>query len=357
MSGGVDSSVAAGLLSNIGAEVIGITLRLWTPSLWNIGERYGGCCSPQDIAEAKAVCRQLGIPHYTFNLEEKFKEKVVDNFISEYLDGRTPNPCVRCNSFIKFDILFKYALALEADVLATGHYARIKKERMANGEWRMVLKKALDEKKDQSYFLYMLNQEQLSKLLFPVGDYTKVDVRALAEQFNLVTAKKEESQDICFLEGRDYREFIQERVPTEKIEKGAIQTSDGKVLGEHNGLPYYTIGQREKLGIATGQRLYVIEKNVETNTLVVGTEKENLVSECFLDSVNWCSGNVPSEVVNAAVKIRYRHGGAQAAVRALSPTEVKIKFDLPQPSATPGQSAVFYQGEDVLGGGVIARVS
>lgn len=347
MSGGVDSSAACALLHSQGYEVIGITLKLWTPMHWKEGEKYGSCCSPQDIGEAKTVCRQLGVPHYTYNMEERFKEKVVDHFVDSYLNGRTPNPCVSCNNFIKFDPLLKYAEALGADFLATGHYARIIKDH------HFYLAKAKDAFKDQSYFLYMLNQDQLSRVLFPLGDYQKQDVREIARKFNLVNAEKKESQDICFLEGRDYREFIKEQT-SQPIKKGAIQTQDGKILGEHLGLPFYTIGQREKLGVATGERLYVIDKDSKTNTLIVGKESENLKNECRVHSVNWCLGQIPNAAARALVKVRYRHAGILATISAVSPQEAKIVFDQEVSSITPGQSAVFYDGETVLGGGIIA---
>jgi tRNA-specific 2-thiouridylase len=347
LSGGVDSSVAAALLHRQGYEVIGITLKLWTPSPWAEGEKFGGCCSPADIADAQNVCRQLGIPHYTFNLEEKFKEKVVDNFVSEYIDGRTPNPCVRCNAFIKFDVLLKYAVALEADALATGHYARIFKE----GD-TFKLAKAVDPSKDQSYFLYMLTQAQLSKLLFPLGGYDKTQVRAIAGEMGLCVAGKADSMDVCFLEGRSYRDFLNERAPEDAFRKGPIRTRDGQTLGEHQGLPFYTIGQRGNLGVSAGHRLYVIEKESSTNTLVVGTEDENSAPACALESVSWCDEPAPEEPVRATVKIRYRSGGAEATI--VPGPEPKIVFDRPQASVTPGQSAVFYDGDVVLGGGVIA---
>ena len=357
MSGGVDSSTVAALLHQQGHEVIGITLRLWTPSPWNNGDRYGSCCSPQDVSDAKKVCQQLGIPHYTFDMEQQFKTKVVDNFISEYLEGKTPNPCVRCNSFIKFDPLLKYAVALNAEYLATGHYAQIRKTDLADHSSTDQLCKAVDFTKDQSYFLYMLNQKQLAQLLFPLGEYTKVQVRAFAEEFQLVNAKKQDSQDVCFLEGRNYREFITERVQPEQITKGPIQNTEGKVLGEHQGLAFYTIGQREKLGIAAGYPLYVVAKDTKTNTLVVGAENENLNSTCELESANWCAGSPPSESIHASVKIRYRHAGSDATLLFTSDTEAKIQFDQPQSSITPGQSAVFYNGDIVLGGGIIRKNS
>lgn len=352
MSGGVDSSVAAALLRREGYEVIGITLRLWTPSPWAEGERFGGCCSPADVADAREVCRQLGVPHYTFDMEEKFREKVVDDFVSEYLGGRTPNPCVRCNAFIKFDPLLKYAVALEADALATGHYARVSKE---GGEFR--LSKAADPSKDQSYFLYMLRQEQLSRLMFPLGGYAKDQVRKIAADEGLCVAGKEDSMDVCFLEGRSYRDFIKERVPGEAILKGPIRTRDGRTLGEHQGLAFYTIGQRGNLGVSAGQRLYVIDKDGGSNTLVVGTEEENVSRSCGLGSVSWCSSSEPEAPVRASVKIRYRHAGAGASVAPAPDGTARVDFDSPQSSVTPGQSAVFYDGDFVLGGAVISSRS
>ncbi len=351
MSGGVDSSTAAAILAQEGHEVIGITLRLWTPSPWNNGEQYGGCCSPKDIADAREVCRQLNVPHYTYDMEQKFKEKVVDNFVSEYLDGKTPNPCVRCNSFIKFDVLLKYAVALKADALATGHYARIEKR-----DDRYALLKAADFSKDQSYFLYTLRQNELSRLAFPLGSYAKTEVRTLAEKFQLATACKEDSQDVCFLEGRDYRTFLNERADPSQIKSGPIRTLDGKVLGEHKGLPFYTIGQREKLGIAVGEKLYVIAKNPEDNALIVGADNETIKDECRVKDVSWCFGP-PAGPVRASVKIRYRHPGAESTVTRTDETNAHVQFDNGQTAVTPGQSAVFYRGDEVLGGGIIERTA
>ncbi len=349
MSGGVDSSVAAALLKSEGHEVIGITLRLWAPSSWNDGDKFGSCCSPRDVADAKEVCRKLDVPHYTYNLEDKFRETVVDNFVSEYAAGRTPNPCVRCNAYVKFDVLLKYAVALNADYLATGHYAKIEK---SGGAFQ--LKKAADLTKDQSYFLYMLGQKELSRLLFPLGNFTKVQIREAAEKFGLPTARKADSQDVCFLEGRDYREFVRMRMPEKK--KGLIKTREGKILGEHEGLPFYTIGQREGLGIATGERTYVLEKDLDSNTLFVGNAEEGLSGSCVVDSVTWCN-SLDNKEVRSSVKIRYRHPGANALVKQIAPGQVKVSFDVPQAAIAMGQSAVFYDGETVLGGGVISNVS
>jgi len=346
MSGGVDSSTAAALLKAQGFQVIGITLRLWAPSEWNDGEKFGSCCSPQDIADAKEVCRKLEIPHYTMNLEDKFREAVVDNFVSEYASGRTPNPCVRCNAFVKFDTLLNYAVAMNADYLATGHYAKVDQGRLF---------KAKDAAKDQSYFLYMLGQKELPRLMFPLGDLAKTEVRRAAQEAGLPNAGKPDSQDVCFLEGRDYREFIKDRL-SQSAQKGLIKTIDGKIIGEHEGLPFYTIGQRGGLGIATGERTYVVSKEMESNTLVVGGAEETLVSSCRLKSVSWCSGHVP-EKIKASVKIRYRHPGAESQILSISPGEAQVEFAVPQASVSPGQSAVFYNGDEVLGGGVIDRVA
>ncbi len=348
MSGGVDSSVAAALLASQGHEVIGITLRLWAPSPWNNGERYGGCCSPADLADAKKVCQQVSFPHYTFDMEEKFKETVVDNFIGEYLEGRTPNPCVRCNSFIKFGVLLKHAMAFNADYLATGHYAQI-----VERDGAFHLEKAVDGMKDQSYFLYMLEQAQLAKVLFPLGGMSKAQVRELAEKFGLANAKKEDSQDVCFLEGRSYREFLSNHVEPVHFKKGLIKTKDGKVIGEHEGLPFYTIGQRGKLGVSAGQRMYVLEKDGDSNTLVIGSEEENQSAGCTLNTVTWCASEIPTEPVRASVKIRYRHPGAAATITPMGDGRAQISFDQPLASITAGQSAVFYDGDEVLGGGII----
>lgn len=346
MSGGVDSSAAAALLKAQGHEVIGITLRLWAPSEWNDGDKFGSCCSPRDIADAKDVCRKLDIPHYTMNMEDKFREAVVDDFVAEYETGRTPNPCVRCNAFVKFDTLLKYALIMNADFLATGHYARAEGGRLF---------KAKDAAKDQSYFLYMLGQRELPRLMFPLGNFTKEEVRRAAEDASLPNAGKPDSQDVCFLEGRDYREFIRDRMSA-GAKKGLIKTMDGKVIGEHAGLPFYTIGQRGGLGVATGERTYVINKETESNTLVVGGAEETLVSSCRLKSVRWCSGSAP-DTIRASVKIRYRHPGALAQISSLSSEEARIDFEVPQASAAPGQSAVFYDEDEALGGGIIDRVA
>ncbi len=346
MSGGVDSSVAAAILKSEGHEVIGITLRLWAPSAWNDGEKFGSCCSPKDIADAKEVCRTLEIPHYTYNLEQKFKETVVDNFVSEYAEGRTPNPCVRCNAFVKFDVLLKYAVALNADSLATGHYARIEK---SGDEYQ--LKKAVDWNKDQSYFLYMLGQKELSRVLFPLGGLTKTQVREAAANFGLPNCKKEDSQDVCFLEGGTVKDFLKERLG--EVKKGLIMTREGKVLGTHEGLPYYTVGQREGLGIATGERTYVLEKGMDSNTLVVGSAEESLSDSCRLDSVSWCS-DAPVTEREASVKIRYRHPGVASKIKMVTNTQAQVSFQVPQGAVSKGQSAVFYDGESVLGGGIIS---
>lgn len=358
MSGGVDSSTTASLLVQEGHEVIGITLKLWTSRRQSENGKNANvsCCALEDFLDAKKVCRLLGIPHYTFDMEKNFKEKVVDDFLSEYLQGKTPNPCVRCNQFIKFDLLLKYAMALDADYLATGHYAKIEKSESETGiEYRLC--KAADSSKDQSYFLYMLNQEQLSKLVFPLGNYRKNEVREMAKKMNLSTAEKKESQDICFLEGRNYHDFIGENVQNKVIEQGPIQMTNGKILGRHKGLPFYTIGQREKLGVAVGHPLYVIKKNIKTNTLLVGTEPENLKENCFIHSINWCSGKIPDQPIKTQVKIRYRHPGSPATVIPVAEQTIKVVFDKPESSITPGQTAVFYDGNTVLGGGTVSAES
>jgi len=351
LSGGVDSSVTCALLAREGHEVIGVTLKLWTPQAAAEGGKSGGCCSPRDIGHAREVCRQLGLPHYTLNTEEKFRRDVVDDFVSEYVSGRTPNPCVRCNAFIKFDFLLKYAAAMDADALATGHYARI----THSGD-RFELRRAADPSKDQSYFLYMLGPSQLPRLLFPVGGLEKTQVRGIAESLGLATAGKRDSQDVCFLEGRDYRDFVEERLPAGGVgaaARGPIMTADGKVVGRHDGLFRYTVGQREKLGVSLGSRHYVVKKDMPANALVLGRRDENTADSCRVGSVNWCAGSPPAENFRASVRLRYRHAGAAAEVTARDGGRAEVRFDSGQAPVTAGQSAVFYDGDVVLGGGIV----
>lgn len=348
MSGGVDSSVAAALLKEQGYEVIGISMRL-------IGyaegvERVGGCCSIDDLNDARRVCDQLDIPFYVVNLENAFREKVIDRFISEYLSGRTPNPCVLCNQRLKFEILLNKARELEANYLATGHYARIIFDDPSK---RYQLIKGIDPGKDQSYFLFTLTQEQLKSVLFPLGGMKKEEVRRLAQKYDLRVAEKVESQEICFIPDDNYSKFIQEKVSSDAVKPGDIVDSSGKVLGRHSGIHKYTIGQRKGLGISSPKPLYVTGFDLEKKHVIVGEEEGLYSISLLVDEVNWLSITRPEVNVEAKVKIRYRHDGELGVIMPDSMDGVMVEFKQPVKSITPGQAAVFYDGDIVLGGGWI----
>lgn len=342
MSGGVDSSMAAALLVEQGYEVIGIMMRLWSEG----SSATNRCCSSEAVEDGRHVCQILGIPFYLLNLEREFKEQVVDYFCAEYALGRTPNPCLACNRHIRFDILLKRALALDAAYLATGHYARIKRQ---NGQCQLL--KGVDPSKDQSYVLYMLGQEQLAHLLFPVGGYSKKEVRAMARLRRLPVAEKRESQEICFIPDNDYRRFLEERMPG--IQPGPIIDTRGKVVGQHQGLPFYTIGQRHGLGIAASEPLYVLELDPASNAIIVGPRSYLGRRELTARDVSFVAGQVPSAPLKVMAKIRYRATEAEATVTPLGEGRVKVTFAEPQRAITPGQGVVFYQDEVVLGGGII----
>ncbi len=346
MSGGVDSSMAAALLVEQGYEVIGVMMRLWAEK--GQGGSTNRCCSIEAIEDARRVCSALGIPFYLVNYEREFKAEVVDPFIAEYARGRTPNPCLACNRHIKFDLLLRRALEMGARYLATGHYARV---RRVNGHYQLL--KGRDREKDQSYVLYMLGQEELRHLLLPLGDYTKEQVRAMARERGLPVAEKVESQDLCFLADNDYRRFLQVHVP-EAIRPGPIFDTSGRIIGEHKGLPFYTIGQREGMGIAAPEALYVMEIDVTRNALVVGTKAELGRRELIATEVNYVSGRVPQEPLEITAKIRYKAIESEALLAPLDDGRARVTFARPQRDITPGQGVVFYQGEVVLGGGIIS---
>jgi len=345
MSGGVDSSVAAALLKQQGYEVTGMMLRLWSEAG---REESNRCCTPDSMAQARRVAAILDIPFYAVDVKAQFYSTVVQSFLDGYAQGLTPNPCLICNRQIKWGFLLEHARALGADFLASGHYAR---KRMTQ-DGRAQLLRAEDHAKDQSYVLHVLTQERLGQALFPVGAYSKPEIRELARNFNLPTASRAESQDLCFLAGEDYRDFLRRNAP-EIAQPGPILDRAGKTLGEHQGLAYYTIGQRKGLGIPSSVPLYVLAKEAATNTLVVGVEAELGARALTVSDVNWIAGQAPAEALRLQVKTRYTAREAWALVTPLEGGRVEVLFEQPQRDLTPGQAAVFYDGEIVLGGGLI----
>jgi len=351
MSGGVDSSVAAYLLKNQGYEVIGISLKLWDGE--GLSHKVGRtCCSFEDIRDASLVCSKLEIPFYSFNYSENFREKVVDRFAEEYFAGRTPNPCVLCNHHVKFDQLFYEAKKLGASYLATGHYARIEK----NEEGNFKLLKGIDASKDQSYVLFQLGQEHLSRLLFPVGMYTKAEIRKIAEENGLPTADKAESQDICFIPNRDHADFLEKHFKEKIPGIGNFIDRSGKILGAHKGYHAYTVGQRRGLGIGFGTRTYVVEIKPKTNEVVLGIASDLLSQGLLAIDVSWVSNLSFSEPIHCGVKIRYQKTEIPAQIFYDQKTrQAHVNFNQPSGAVAPGQAVVFYQGDQVLGGGFITR--
>jgi tRNA-specific 2-thiouridylase len=336
MSGGVDSSVTAALLQKQGMEVEGVTLKLTS----------GLCC---DIGSAQAVCLQLGIPHRMIDAQTEFYQDIVHDFIFEYQHGRTPNPCIRCNALVKFHLLLQYALANGFDFLATGHYARIEQDASSQ---LFSLKKGADAAKDQSYFLYRLSQEQLAHMLFPLGILRKSEVRSLAREMRLPAAERPESQEICFVPDNDYRSFLKEHAP-QTCEPGDMVLVDGTIVGRHEGIAFFTIGQRRGLTYAAGERRYVVKIEPDTKRVVLGTQTDLLTSELRVSDPHFIPFSALTSPLKALVKIRYRSPFASATIEAVAPAGLRVVFEQPVSGVCPGQAAVFYDGDTVLGGGII----
>jgi tRNA-uridine 2-sulfurtransferase len=345
MSGGVDSSVVAALLASQGYEVIGMMMRLWSEPGRQGTNR---CCTPDSMAQARQVARSLDIPFYAVDAQGVFHDTVVSYFQDGYAHGTTPNPCLVCNRHIRWEFLLNQALALGAQFMATGHYARLR--RNVGGSTELLC--ALDGHKDQSYVLHVLGQEQLKHALFPLGEYTKPQVRKLAQDFNLPVAERPESQDLCFLGDGDYRDFLLRNRP-EIRKPGRIINRQGETIGEHQGLAFYTIGQRKGLGLSSPVPLYVIDKDPEQNALVVGPKDELGSSELVAVNVNWVSGSPPEYSIRTRVKIRYKAQEVWGTVTPLDLARVRVRFEAPLRDITPGQAAVFYDGDVCLGGGII----
>jgi tRNA-specific 2-thiouridylase len=348
MSGGVDSSVTAALLKKEGHDVIGVTMFLHSPAGNSNNDKPP---LPDAVTDARKVAEKLGIPHHVIDLRDDFSRIVITDFCREYGCGRTPNPCVLCNRDIKFGKLWEKAKELGAGYLATGHYARVVKDKNSG---KFLLKKGKDKLKDQSYFLCRLIQEQLAHTLFPLGGMTKVEARQIAKEMDLPAAARPESQEICFIKGDDYATFLKEQLHQE-IKPGPIFDSLGNILGKHRGIPFYTIGQRKGLGIAATISLYVTSIDVERNAIIVGTREGTYSNGLVADNFNWISGEWPELPAKMIAAIRYRHPGVEAIVNSQDKTGVSIKFAEPQMAVTPGQTVVFYDGDTVTGGGTIIK--
>lgn len=348
MSGGVDSSVAAWLLKEQGYDVIGVTMQIWQDEEETVQEENGGCCGLSAVDDARRVAAKLEIPYYVMNFKEQFRHSVIDYFVDEYTNGRTPNPCIACNRYVKWESLLKRSLDIGADCIATGHYARV--EQLANGRWS--LRTSATARKDQTYALYNLTQEQLARTLMPVGAYTKEEIRQMALDLQLPVASKPDSQDICFVPDGDYASFI-EKTACRRFPEGNFVLSDGTVVGRHKGIIHYTVGQRKGLGLSLGHPVFVLEIRPDTNEVVVGTGEESMSRYVLADHLNFMSVPDLTEPVRLFAKIRYNHRGAWCQVEKTGDDQILCTFDEPVRAITPGQAVVLYDGEYVFGGGTI----
>lgn len=349
MSGGVDSSVAAYLLKEQGYEVVGVTMQIWQEEDQTTQEENGGCCGLSAVDDARRVAWDLDIPYYVMNFRKEFQENVIDYFVDEYIQGRTPNPCIACNRYVKWESLLKRSLDIGADYIATGHYAQI--EQLPNG--RYSLKKSVTAAKDQTYALYNLTQHQLSHTLMPVGQYSKDEIRAIADKIPLRVANKPDSQEICFIPDHDYAGFIEEYSGKE-LEEGNFVDLDGNILGRHKGITHYTIGQRKGLNLSMKRPVFVVEIRPETNEVVIGDSEDVFSDTLRCSQVNWMAiDGLHGEPMNVTAKIRYSHKGAPCTIREVEEGVVECVFEEPQRAITPGQAVVFYDGDYVVGGGVI----
>ena len=351
MSGGVDSSLTAALLVQQGYDVIGATMQIWDKNVAEDDVENRGCCSLSAVDDARRVAETIGIPYYVLNFRDMFEEKVIQYFINEYGAGKTPNPCIACNRFVKFEGLLNKALALGAEYVATGHYARIGYDEKLG---RHTLSKGVDHTKDQSYALYHLNQNTLKHFLMPLGDYTKVKTRELSAELGLSVANKPESQEICFVPDDDYKSFLAEKSPN-ALRPGMMVDIHGNIVGQHQGLPLYTIGQRKGLGIATGKPLYVVNLDYDKNQVIVGSNEDVFADELIACDLNFITIDALQSPITVSAKIRYGSREGIAVVTPLGDGKVHLKFEQPQRAITPGQSVVFYDGDLVIGGGIISK--
>jgi len=355
MSGGVDSSVAAALLKQQGYQVIGLTMHIWDyDSVGGNVFNESSCCSLETMNDARSVCQMLGIPHYVIDVRDEFEKYVIRNFETEYLSGRTPNPCVLCNSRIKWEVLLKKAMELGCDYFSTGHYARVSYDEKSG---RFLLLRGVDRSKDQAYALWGLTQPQLQRTLFPLGNLTKTEVRTIAAQLNLKTKHKQESQEICFVPDNDYARFLRQRHPAllASIRQGEILDRDGNTLGHHRGYPFYTIGQRRGLGISVGKPLYVTEIDATANRIVVGESKDLKQQGLVADHVNWIAIDKLTIPLKVEAQIRYNDPGRRATIYPDNEGSVRVIFETFHRAITPGQSVVFFRDDVVIGGGIIER--